>query len=52
MPLRAEQDAMLVPLGRFSLVLRAERLDPYGTLRYRYHALHGVTPITLISGEM
>jgi hypothetical protein len=37
-----EGGAMLIPLGRFSLVPGADRRDPHETLRYRDHTMHGV----------
>ena len=33
----------VAPPVRFPMARRFERLDPYGTLRYRYHAMNGVT---------
>jgi len=43
---------MLVPLGRFSSIPTAERLDPSRTSWYRNHARHDITRMTPTSGEM
>jgi len=43
---------MLVPLGQFSLVPGAERLDPHGTLACRYDIIHGVKRMTPIVGTI
>ena len=32
----------LAPPVRFPMARRSERLDPHGTLQYRYHAMNGV----------
>jgi hypothetical protein len=42
---------MLVPLGRPFSVPGADRLDPYGTLRYRNHIVFDVTGMTVSIGK-
>ena len=34
----------VAPRVRFPMARRSERLDPYETLRYRYHGLTRMTP--------
>lgn len=42
----------VAPPVRFPMARRSERLDPYGTLRYRYHTISGVTHMTPAVDEM
>ncbi len=42
----------VAPPVRFRVTRRSERLHPYGTLRCRYDAMHGVRHMTPAVDEM
>jgi hypothetical protein len=40
------------PPGRFTLLARAERLDPYTTWQYRHHTVDGIRLVPAVIGKM